>query len=1037
MALQTPIRILTVDDDPNVLRSIESFLSVRGYTVLGASGGRQAVQILETEEIDVLITDMMMPDLDGTEVIRKAREHPANPAVIVITGQSAGPLLTDPALEGAFTILPKPLDIGKLKDAISQIERLRQPSGSPLRQSDTQRDPSRPTLPGPARIFSLATAGFRPGVGRIRTRMVGRRDDLDRLRAASDRWFAGEGQVVCISGEAGIGKSRLVLELKQALRDTQDGDGSRAFGAHSPDYRMLEGCCLPTGVQQIQYWVFLEVLRGCFGLSGEDDLQESLAKVTASVEDLFGNRTTVVLPFLQDLLSLRLAEGDQAGIEALGPEELSRRMEGVLLELVERLAQDKPLVLVLEDLHWVDELSLQALGQLMDALQSLPLLLVCVYRPFAEKTTAEPADLARQGCPDRSVEIRLKPLSSSETTEFIGALAPQLRLPRSERDLILNRTLGNPFYVEEAVCGILERSQAAYHLEPTPGSRIDVPLTVQEAVASRVNRLQPRARALLQGASVIGHVFDHRLLQHLAEDEPDLDRHLRELNRQGLVFQEQTGGHTVFRFKHAYTREATYQNIQENERRTYHRKVAEGIEQLYHDRVQAFSEELAYHYSRSDSTDKSLEYFYKAGEKAKSRSAYESAIGHFREGLEVVATLPEGEIRDRQELQFQAALGSALIPVRGFGSEETGKVFQKAEALLGQVKDQPEVYRVLWGLWVNALGRRELQTAHEIATKVLDTGCRLDAPGVIVHGHHAVGHALFVTGRGAQSVSHFKRGIALYNPGRDRDLAYQFGSEDPGVGCHGHLSETLTWLGYLDQGLQRGLEGLALAREIDHPFSTGFALHRLGMVHRWRRENIDKRAHHQEQIDIAAQYDIKKWHPRIAVEGGWLLAEQGRYQEAIRSIKGGIELWVTKGITLYQAESLGVLAEAYLKAGLLDEGLDAISRAIALVEGSDERYWYAELLRLRGELLIEREPADVEGKAEACFTRALQVAGDQGAKLFELRAAVSLTRLLRNRRQLEDARQVLEPVYGWFTEGLDTADLTEARELLRNLGGRA
>ncbi|MBI1928437.1 AAA family ATPase, partial [Candidatus Poribacteria bacterium] len=511
------------------------------------------------------------------------------------------------------------------------------------------------------------------GIEGLRARMIGREREFAELKEAADGWLAGSGQVVSIIGEAGIGKSRLVSELKTYLTSPPapllQGEGSKesppslagkGAGGLGQKPTVLEGRCVSIG-QPISYWPFLDILRTYFGLREADTEAEIARKVTDGVRGLFQtsevSKTSEVyaeefLPFIGRLMSIRFGNELDKRLDFATPDQIKHQTIMRLKDLFETLASrgrgipssiesrgkdSAPTMLILEDLHWADDLSLDLISLLMDSLATTPLMLLCVYRPEQEHRVWQLSSLAGRKCLDRYTEITLKQLSSHESRRLVEELLTIDNLPESVKGMILRKSEGNPFFIEEVIRSLIDRDLVYREGDRWKAraeiSDIDVPDTIQSVVLSRVDRLQAEARYVLQCASVIGRLFKYRLLEHLAQHERDLDRHLSEFEARDLVYAERTVPELEYAFKHAFTQEATYQGILEQKRRAFHGQVAQGIERLYQERLEEYYEELAHHYSRSGDAEKAAEYLLKAGEQAKRSYANEPAIAQVYHGI--------------------------------------------------------------------------------------------------------------------------------------------------------------------------------------------------------------------------------------------------------------------------------------------------------------------------------------------------------------------------------------------------------------------
>jgi predicted ATPase/class 3 adenylate cyclase/regulation of enolase protein 1 (concanavalin A-like superfamily) len=512
-------------------------------------------------------------------------------------------------------------------------------------------------FPEPVTAYAVQRVKVHPeklrGIEGLRARMIGREHEFAELKEAADEWLHGQGQMVCIIGEAGIGKSRLVAELRQYLdtkhetRDfRQEGDDTTSQESQVPSLKsevsglksILEGRCVSIG-QPISYWPFLDILRTYFGFAEDDTEAERAQKVRSRVEELLPNRLDDMLPFLGHLMNLGFGGEIDTRLKHYSAEQISHGTMMRLRELLVAMSEQQRLLVILEDLHWSDDLSLDLVSLLMDELMEHPLMLVCVYRPERKHRVWQLSSQAQRKCLERYTEVPLQKLRDAESRRLVQELLTIEDLPDSVREMILRKSEGNPFFIEEVIRSLIERG-LVYHEDDRWKAKediveLEVPDTIQSVILARVDRLEAEARYVLQCASVIGRLFKHRLLEHLTQKQRELDRYIAEFEDRDLVYEERTIPELEYAFKHALTQEATYQGILEQRRKVFHRIVAQGIERLYQERIEDFYEELAYHWERSGDDEKTLEYLMKAGEKAAGNYLNNAAIDYYTRALQL------------------------------------------------------------------------------------------------------------------------------------------------------------------------------------------------------------------------------------------------------------------------------------------------------------------------------------------------------------------------------------------------------------------
>jgi predicted ATPase len=453
------------------------------------------------------------------------------------------------------------------------------------------------------------------------------------------------------------------------------------------------------------------------------------------------------------------------------------------------------------------------------------------------------------------------------------------------------------------------------------------------------------------------------------------------------------------------------------------------MEALYRATLDEHSSELAHHYTRSGNTEKAIEYLHLAGQQAVQRSANVEAVTHFNNGLALLKILPDTLERRRQELAFYTRLGPALMASRGYAAPEVKQAYIRAQELCEQVGDTPRLFSVLWGRWLFCLARQEFQMARELGEQLCTLAERTHNAAFALEAQRALGNCLLFIGEFATSRTHLEQGVALYDPHQHRAHALRYGS-DPGIACLSYGGRAWWFLGYPDQALQRGYEGLALAESLSHAFSMAQALGMLAHIYQARRQVQPTYEWAEKTLVYATEQGIPYWAALATIVRGWALAAQGQIEAGIGEMRQGMERYRATGATLAWSWFLGMLADAYGQGGDAEAGLGCVAEALALIERTGEGYHEADIHRLKGELLLRQGGAAAVAQAEACFRRALAVARRQGAKSHELRGGISLARLWCEQGRLREALGLLAPMYDWFTEGFDTPDLQETRCLL-------
>jgi len=644
-------------------------------------------------------------------------------------------------------------------------------------------------------------------------------------------------------------------------------------------------------------------------------------------------------------------------------------------------------------------------------------------------------------------------LSQAEGRQFVNGFldtAPN-QLGPGFREALYQHTKGQALFTVEMLRGLQERGdlvkdeQGRWVEGPALNWEI-LPARVEGVIGERLGRLPTSLQETLKIASIEGEVFRAEVVARVqAADEQTMVRQLSgELDqRHRLVNSEGSqrlgpGGQRLsfYRFRHYLFQRYLYHSLAEAERVYLHEAVGNQLERLYAEQTEEVAVELARHFELAGLVVKAVHYLYQAGSRAVRLSANEEASGHFQRALALLETLPETPERNRQELALQIALGAPLTITRGYNAPELEQAFSRAwtlyQAASAQdatpaVENVPQLFQVLYGLWSLKLIRAELPLALELAEQMLDLARRQGDSLLLMPAHWTVGNILFWLGEFASAQGHFEQSMALYDPRHHRSHVLLFG-QDQGVTCLAYQAWNLWELGYPDQALKRSREALTLAEALAHPhslvFATIFAAHLRVRRREWQA--VQKQA--ETGIALSTEHGIPYWPSEAVSQRGKALAEQGQVEEGIGLIRQGLAAWRDQGVEVALPYVLALLAEAYGQAGRVEAGLNTLTEALAVVEKTAEHLSEPELYRLRGELLLIQGEEQVG--VEANFRQAIQIARRQEAKSLELRAAISLSRLLQKQGKPDEARQILLEVYDWFTEGFDTADLKEARALL-------
>ena len=858
------------------------------------------------------------------------------------------------------------------------------------------------------------------GLGTLRTRLqrsavrgltkfVGRERDMEALKHAAELSRAGHGQVVAAMAEAGVGKSRLLYEFKVK---NQTG------------WMVLEAFSVSHG-KASAYLPVLDLLHSYFGLDPGDDSRKRREKVAGRIT-MLDRALEDALPYLFGLLGL--TEGDDPLAE-MDAQIRRRRTLEALKRILLRESLNQPLMIIFEDLHWIDEETQAFLNLLADSIGTAKLLLLVNYRPeYSHQWNSK----------TYYTQLRLDPLSREWASEMLDALLgvstqaaedPLVSLKR----LIIEKTEGNPFFMEEIVQALFEEGALVRNgtVKLTKSLyELKIPPTVQAILASRIDRLPAREKDLLQTLAVIGGEFPLGLARVVTgRSDEELARMLDTLQVGEFIYEQPAAGDVEYTFKHALTQEVAYNSVLQGRRKAVHERIGQSIEALYHDSLDDHIAELARHYRRSGNAAKAIDSLLLAAERAIERNARSEAIASLREGLDLLAAIADERERTCREGALQLALCGAIVlgnPAAPGGEEE----YQRARALCERIGDREGVFLALLGLRRIYNFRAELDRALELSEELLKIADNAE-PGAQLAAHASAAQTLYFRGELNAARQHLEqaRGMAAGDTRRGvwLRMGQVFSERRERVAVIRGL------LGYPDRAVQEDREGLEYAREMRVPFAVALAEAMSAQLYYFLREVRKVREHGEAAVRIANEWGSSHLSGYAAAFLGWVEALQGDAAEGIREIGRAIEMVELAGSKIHSLQNT-LLVECHLRNGAIEVGLAAASEALRHAQNSGERYCASELNRLRGELLLLRGGPH-HAEAESAFRTAIEVARGQQARLWELRATSSLAWLLRDTGRRGEARAMLAEIYGWFTEGFDTADLKDAKALLDELGG--
>jgi class 3 adenylate cyclase/predicted ATPase len=835
--------------------------------------------------------------------------------------------------------------------------------------------------------------------------LVGRDGEIDLLLR---RWAcakAGDGQIVLVSGEPGIGKSRVVAALAERLRP-------------EPHIR-LRYFCSPYH-QDSALFPFVDQLGRASGFARDDPpaarlekLEGLLARAAPPDEDV---------AFLADLLSLPASE--RRLLPNLTPQQKKDRTLEALLRQLEGLARQQPVVMVFEDAHWIDPTSRELLDLTVERVRGLPVLLIVTFRPeFQVSWTGRP----------QVTKLALNRLDRRDQTFLVEQIAEGKPLPDQVVTQIVDRTDGVPLFIEELTksvleSGLLRNEKGRYVLEQALPP-FAIPATLHASLLARLDRLAS-VRLVAQVGATIGREFSYALLRavsHLPEDE--LQTSLARLVVSELVFQRGAPPDAVYAFKHALVQDAAHGSLLRSARQQLHAQIAEALEVHSPELMDSRPELFAQHYDEAGLVEKSVAFWGKAGHRSAARSALAEAAAQFRKGLDQVALLPDDFARRRQELEFYTASGAVLQAVKGFAAPETGHAYARARELWEQLGSPSEFLHIPRGQSIYYAIRGQFDLALRIDEDLLRLSRRGNDSARLVLAHFSSGRTLMFTGKFSASQSHLEQVLALCDTVSRSSLIDQAGV-DPYTNAQAILSSILFCRGYPDQARARSDAAITEARKLGQQPSLAVTLAFGARLLLFLGDNaaLGERAAHL--IAVSTEQSFVYWWALGTIYRGWVKIHYGEAGEGAFLLRSGLTAYGATGAAAWAPFHLGLQAKAFEIAGQVEEAALRLDEALQILERTGERWFAAELNRHKGQLLLQQGQIQA---AEEWYRKALGIAEEQGAKLWELRAAMSLARLRRDQNRRAEARELLAPIYGWFTEGFDTADLKEAKALLEEL----
>jgi class 3 adenylate cyclase/tetratricopeptide (TPR) repeat protein len=839
---------------------------------------------------------------------------------------------------------------------------------------------------------SAVASRFEALRGSTLTPLIGRDEEIDLLLRRWARAKAGDGQVVLVSGEPGIGKSRITAELEGRL--------------HAEPHTCLRYFCSPYCRDSALY-PFIDQLWHAAEFAPDDPPEVKLEKLEGVLARSASPDEDVA--FLADLMSLPAPE--RSPLPNLSPQRKKEKTLEALIRQLEGLARRQPVLMVFEDAHWIDPTSRELLDLTVEHVRDLPVLLIVTFRPEFQPPWA--------GQPQVTM-LTLNRLDRRDRSALVAQIAEGKALPDEVVGQIVDRTDGVPLFIEELTKSVLESGVPA----------VGIPTTLHDSLMARLDRLAS-VRLVAHIGAAIGREFSYTLLHAVSRlPENELHASLGRLVASELVFQRGTPPDAVYAFKHALVQDAAHSSLLRATRQQLHAQIAEALEAYSPELMDIQPELFAQHYAEAGLIEKSVVFWSKAGHRSAARSAMAEAAAQFQKGLDQLALLPNTPERSKQELEFLNSRGEVLYALKGPGAPEMGLAYARGLELWTRLGSPAEFLNVPYGRLRYLLFSGELASALGLAEDLLRLSHERDDAAGLVQGHFTIGRTLMFIGRFGSARSHLEKSLSLYNEIGRPALTRGTGSMQTGLQVYSAI--VLACLGYPDQALSNSSAAAVEARGLD-PISLATSMAMRSRLLSLVGDDMALGEQADQLVSFTIEQGFRQWHAQGTIYRGWVQARNGDVAEGMSLLRSGIIAFRASGTEAWLPHFLALRASACDLAGEAEEGLNLLAEAMQIVDRTGERWLEAELYRLRGQLLLRRGHADT---AEELYRKALSVAREQEAKLWELRAAVSLARLRRDQGCRAEAHDILAPAYGWFTGGFDTQDLKNAKALLEELGSQ-
>jgi class 3 adenylate cyclase/DNA-binding response OmpR family regulator/predicted ATPase len=841
------------------------------------------------------------------------------------------------------------------------------------------------------------------------TQFVGRQNELQQLSTLWERAKGGEGQVVLLCGDAGIGKSRLCEAWLDRIADEP--------------HISIRNQCSPHHTNS-PFYPIINQLEHAARFEREDTPDVKLRKLKVLLSQA-GTATLADTPFFAALLSIP-TDGLYSSPN-LTPQRQRDLTIAALLRQVLGLALTRPVVIKLADAHWIDSSTLELLGRCIASIETARVFVLCSFRPeFFPRWLDE----------SHVTMLRLDRLSREQSGSIIFDVAGHKQLPSALHEQIISKADGVPLFAEELTKAVLEsgllQDAGGRYISPGPLPPLTIPTTLQGWLTSRIDKLGP-SKEIAQIGAAIGREFSYRLLAAVAPlSRSSLQTALAHVAACELIFARGEPPNSTYIFKHALVQDAAYATVVKSKRQQLHSRIADALIEVFPETVMMHPELVAHHFAQAGLTERAVEYLRKAGQRAIERSANAEAIGHLTRALELLQSLPETRQRKRSALRLETMLGQAMIASLGYAAPETRETLLRAKTLIDDLTDPSQRFAILYGVWASHYVGGEVVKQRDAAVEFLAEAERHNDKAALCIAHRALGTTYVTTGEFAEALHHLEQARALYDPQQHSCYRFQYG-QDIGVTTLCYLSWAQWHLGYVDQASEVAVEAVKRAEELSHPHTLVYAIcHARGFMDIFRRRCEETQSYAALVVSLCIENGFSHWLNCGRILEGWSKICGGKLDQGIELLRAGVDGWKQRGARLWLPIFLALDAEACIEAGRPDAALKAVEEALRMTKDTGERWAIAEVLRIKARTLQAAGRAEAE-EIEAVLVESLEIARGQRARCWELRAACDLARLLQGQRRDKQALKLLRSVYDQFTEGFDTTDLRAAKALMGSL----